>query len=103
MLAAVFALLNFHRDRYFADHLTAALEFMCFTIFYVTLAWPLVLVIIHLTLRLAGSEFSIWSSEWIPLSPGVIALATYFVVRMERTLYNQKWIWAVLKGVAVVL
>lgn len=102
MMAMVFAIVNFKRTRFFADHIIIALEFMCFLLFYATITLVLLLKAITFGGDFAGIDLHfLLEDEFVFTVPVVIILNYYFLVRAERTFYEQRWWIAFLKGLVI--
>jgi hypothetical protein len=102
MIAIVFGILNFKRSRYFADHILMALEFMCFLIFYCSLFYGYLLLGVHKTFQLLDVNLDPFANENIFTLPVILILLLYFLYRSQRTFYEQKIHWAVLKSILVI-
>ena len=99
MFAVVFAIVNFRRDRYFADHLLIALEFMSYMLFYNTILWSFIEVGAVRVSGWMGFDLGFLFGDEMTFSVPVIFLSSYyFLVRAERTFYEQKWWRAFLKA-----
>lgn len=102
-LAVVFSILNFRKSSYFADHLLISLEFMTYMIFYNTVILGFLVYGASIVTEWIGWDTRyIFNNEVALILPLTILSTLYFLVRAERTFYNQKWIWAVVKSVLIV-
>lgn len=93
--AVVFAIMNFKRSRFFADHLLMGLEFMSYQLFFNTILLSvLVQTFAFIALKVFGIDVtSVINAEWKFILPVTIASILYFLYRSQRTFYEQK-IWA---------
>jgi hypothetical protein len=96
--AVVFAILNYKRERYFADHIIMSLEFMCFTLFYNTIFLGFIMNGIEHITRIPMIEH-----ELLITVPFIMLSTFYFLFRCERTFYQQKIVWAALKSIVFIL
>jgi hypothetical protein len=98
-LALVLAILNFGRQRYFADHILMGLEFMCFILFYICILFGGILALVRFVAHYIHIDVSvILNNEIIVVVPVALTMMMYFLFRSERTFYNQRIIWAILKS-----
>ena len=103
MFGLVFAVINFKRSRFFADHLMMGLEFMCFMLFFNTIILSFLLIGIVWTGEFLGFNWhALVQSERTVIVPVVAVLTAYFLIRAERTFYEQRWWLAVIKGIALI-
>jgi hypothetical protein len=102
MFALVFAGVNYSRDRYFADHMLLALEFMCFVLFYTTIAWSFLLVGFVYAAEVVGISVKyVFEDEWTFLVPMIFVFDFYYLIRAERTFYDHPWWRSVISGAVI--
>jgi len=89
--------LNYSKKNYFFDHLLVSLEFYSFHLLVNMLMLPAILL---LTITMASWVGWDWTGILTDkfFSWPVYGLILYFLVRTQRTFYNQKWYWAIPKA-----
>jgi hypothetical protein len=94
LFALAFAIVNFKRASYFADHLLMGLEFSSFLLFYnVIFLAAFVQVVSVVAWYVFGLDITtLDGSETYFVFPVVIVSTLYFLYRSERTFYQQK-VW----------
>ena len=100
LMAIPIMIVNFSKERYFVDHLTTSLEFNIVTIL-------MVIIVIPWTIGLLDSLFS--SSTHIIrsiLDDSVYSLVAAFICGilfyfMERRVYKQRILWAIVKSIVL--
>lgn len=104
LFALVFAVMNFKRSRYFADHLLMGLEFMAFALFYCTIFMALLLQAVAFILwNVFGYDpASLFNVEWMVVLPATMGLIVYFIYRSQRKFYQQKIWMAAVKSIVFV-
>lgn len=101
--ALVYALLHLRGPRLFADHILMGLEFMTYTLVYNTIVFSiLVQIIVIIGAKGLGLNVSWLSNEQNFILPVVAVSMIYFSYRSERTFYQQKILWAILKTAAFI-
>lgn len=105
LFALVFAVLNFRKSNYFADHLLMGLEFSSFLVFYNTIFLAVIVQILAVAAwYIFGVDITSGNgSESYFVFPVIIITTLYFLYRSERTFYEQKVWLAGLKAVAFLL
>jgi hypothetical protein len=99
MFAAVFFLFNVRKQKFFADHLLASLEYMCYILFYNTIILSFLLLAIAYLCQLMGVDITpAFSNEWYLLMPIIATSLVYFNFCMQRTFYSDKMIIAAIKA-----
>jgi Protein of unknown function (DUF3667) len=87
---------NYSRQNFFSDHLLFAFEFYSFNLIVNSVVLPNVFLILIKLGRAFDLDFSIiLADEFFTIL--AYLLIGYFVFRAERTLYHQKWYWALPK------
>jgi hypothetical protein len=96
-MAIPMMLLNFSRDRYFVDHLTASLEFNSITILVVIIGFPWALVGVASLFRAASDTISTMLSDHVYAYIAAV-LCGFLFYSIERRVYTQKVFWAMIKS-----
>jgi hypothetical protein len=101
MLTGLFALLNFSRKKQFADYLLVSLEYYTFQLLFVLVI--LANTIFHLicwVYKAIGYNWSILLSDDV-FSLFGMALTIWFLYKVERNFFQQKWYWALGKAITL--
>jgi hypothetical protein len=102
-VALIFAMLNFNRNRYFADHILMSLEFVCFMLFYIIILWGFIITAIGHVALYFQIDAGFLENENIIIAPVSVSAMVYFLFRCERTFYEQKIIWAIFKSLVFIV
>ncbi len=96
-MTAILMIINYSKRNYFFDHLLISLEFYSFHLLINMLLLPFILFLI---IKIAGFLNLNWRFLMTDeiFSWPVRGLIFYFLVRLERTFYTQRWIWAIPKA-----
>jgi len=100
LLAVPIMILNFSNERYFIDHLTTSLEFNSLTILIVLIAIPWSIIWLDGILTSSTQMISSILNDRIYtfIAASICGILFYFI---ERRVYNQKILWAVIKSIVL--
>jgi hypothetical protein len=100
LFSVLVATINFSRSRFYSDHLTLSFEFLSFTILFVALIFRALTGVAYYTGMWLGVNMRwLFEDERFFLLPTVSALLLYFLIRTQRTFYQNSWFVSVLKSV----
>jgi hypothetical protein len=97
-----FFLVNFKRKRFFADDLLVSLELVSYVLFYSIMVLPIILLGIYfigVAVNLDLKQYLLEDNLFV-LSIVILSIL-YFLIRVERTFYNQKIMIAFFKAVVL--
>lgn len=102
LFSGILTLVNFSRSRFYSDHLALSFEFLSYTILFVALIFRAITAVLYIT----GTWLSInmrwlFDDETVFLLPTVCVLLLYFLVRAQRTFYQNSWFIALIKSVVL--
>jgi hypothetical protein len=101
MLTGLFALLNFSRKKQFADYLLVSLEYYTFQLLFVLVILAnTILHLIRWVYKATGYNWSILLSDDV-FSLFGMALTIWFLYKVERNFFQQKWYWALGKAITL--
>ena len=104
LFSGMLTLVNFSRSRFYSDHLTLSFEFLSYTILIVALIFRGITAVFYFT----GSWLSLnmqwlFEDERFFLLPSVCVLLLYFLVRAQRTFYQNSWFIASIKSAVLLV
>lgn len=104
LFSGMLTLVNFSRSRFYSDHLTLSFEFLSYTILFVALIFRGITAVFYFT----GAWLSVnmqwlFQDERIFLLPTICVLLLYFLVRAQRTFYQNSWFISFTKSLVLLV
>lgn len=101
MFAGLLSLINFSRKVYFFDHLLLSLEFYTFSLLVVLVAAPHFYAFLIKIVALVDWDWRFLFNDNV-ITPLSVAFMSYFLIRAQKNFYGQKWLWGVLRTIALI-
>lgn len=99
MLTGLFAVFNFSRKKHFADYLLVSLEYYTFQLLFVLVILANAFsLLIRWVYKATGYNWSVLLSDSVFSAIGM-GLTIWFLYKIERNFFQQKWYWALGKAV----